>query len=165
MSDEPSAEQLVAWAQEQGAQENLQFQKNVSDLIKYGQETHGTENFDDARRAVDAALGPASNEFAKVVVEHNDPAQIIMHLAGNEQRLKKLATLPPAQRKVEIARIEAEYASHGHVSTSAVPAWKDTHSRGGRVSDEDWKHSYGDNLTDKQWHAEWDRRHAGEGRK
>jgi predicted ester cyclase len=165
MSDEPTAEQLVAWAAEQGAQQQLEFQKNVADLIKHGHETHGTEAFDEARRAVDAALGPHSDEFAATVVEHNAPDQIIMHLAANENRLKKLATLPPAQRKVEISRIEAEYASHGHVSTSMTPAWKDSHSRGGRVSDADWKSNYGSNLTNDQWSKEWDRRHGGEGRR
>jgi hypothetical protein len=165
MTDEVSAEQLVAWAQEQGAQQQLEFQKNVSDLIKHGQETHGAAAFDEARRAVDEALGPHSNEFAAVLVEHNAPDQILMHLSNNPDRLQRLAKLPPKQRAVEVSRIEAEFASHGHVTTSATPAWKGTHARGGRVSDEDWRHSYGANLTDDQWFKEFDRRAEGKGRR
>jgi hypothetical protein len=143
-----------------------QHAKNVNDLVEYGRQSHGSAAFDDASQRLVETLGnDKAQMFIADAMQFNAPDRVIMHLAANEIRLKKLATLPPAQRAVEIARIESEYASHGHTTTSATPAWRDTHAKGGRVSDEDWKHSYGDNLTDKQWHAEFDRRAEGKGRR
>jgi hypothetical protein len=143
-----------------------QHAKNVNDLVEYGRKAQGTAAFDDAAQTLVDTLGNDKAQlFVADAMQFNSPDQVIMHLANNPARLEKLGRLPPAQRAVEVARIEAEYSSHGHATTEATPAWKQTHKGGGRVSDADWKSNYGANLTDKQWHAEWDRRHAGEGRK
>jgi hypothetical protein len=69
-----------------------------------------------------------------------------------------LAKMSPARQAVEIARIESRMSSNGHVSTGADRAWTNPSTRSGRVSDEDWKRSYGANLSDEQFNKEFDRR-------
>jgi hypothetical protein len=158
--DEPlNAEQLLAQLQQRAQQGAQEHSKNVEELVEYGRTTQGSQNFDDASQVFVDTLG---QERAQAVladlVKFNAPDRVLMDLTNDAVRLEKFAKLTPHQQAVEIARMEARYASYGHVETGTTPAWKATHKSGGRVSDADWKHSFGDNLSDAQWHKEFDRR-------
>jgi hypothetical protein len=162
MPDEPlNAEQLLAQLQQRAQQGAQEHSKNVEDLIEYGRTTQGSQAFDDASEVFVSTLG---QERAQVVladlVKFNAPDRVLMDLTNDTARLERFSKLTAHQQAVEIARMEAQYASHGHVETGTTPAWKATHKNGGRVSDADWAHNYGANLSDKQWDREFDRRHA-----
>jgi hypothetical protein len=158
--DEPiNAEQLLAQLQQRAQQGAQEHSKNVEELVEYGRSTQGSRNFDDASQVFVDTLG---QERAQAVladlVKFNAPDRVLMDLTNDTARLERFSKLTAHQQAVEIARMEARYASHGHVETGTTPAWKATHKNGGRVSDADWKHSFGDNLSDAQWHKEFDRR-------
>jgi hypothetical protein len=68
-----------------------------------------------------------------------------------------LAKLSPARQAVEISRIEAQMAPHGHVNTGTDRLWKSPAVRG-RISDEDWARTAGEGLSDAAWNREFDRR-------
>ena len=159
MDEQLTAEQLLAHLQQQAQQGQQEHSKNVEELVEYGRTTQGSQNFDDASQVFVDTLG---QERAQAVladlVKFNAPDRVLMDLTNDTARLERFSKLTPHQQAVEIARMEARYASHGHVETGTTPAWKATHKNGGRVSDADWKHSFGDNLSDAQWHKEFDRR-------
>jgi hypothetical protein len=129
-----------------------------SALIQTGQERWG-ERFNEASQVVADKLGPEKVPgFMDVNRQMDLGPDIIMHLADNPGRLEALARLPVERMSTELARIEAQMSPHGRVTTDPNAAWKQTSSRTGRVSDVDWKRNHGANLTDEQWHREFDRR-------
>jgi hypothetical protein len=161
MDEQLTAEQLLAHLQQQAQQGAQEHSKNIEDLVEYGRTTQGSQNFDDASQVFVDTLG---QERAQAVladlVKFNAPDRVLMDLTNDTARLERFSKLTAHQQAVEIARMEAQYASHGHVETGTTPAWKATHKNGGRVSDADWNHNYGAGLSDKQWEREFERRQA-----
>ena len=92
------------------------------------------------------------------------PHDVIAHLGDNPARLKAFAALPPERQRTELARIEAQVGGAA-VRLGADPAWKAPEMKTSRVADEDWKTSFGANLSDSQWNKEFDRRQAARSRK
>jgi hypothetical protein len=132
--------------------------KTVDDLVEYGRTAHGADSFDTASQIVADKLG---NEATQLLVasaaEFDCPDRMITYLADNPAELERFAGLPLAQRVAELGRLEARFTPH-RARVGADPAWRATHRQGGRVSEADWKRGYGDQLSDKQWHAEFSRR-------
>jgi hypothetical protein len=58
------------------------------------------------------------------IMSHVTPHEIIAHLANNEPQLKAFAKLSTARQLTELARIEAQMTSNGHVNTGSEPLWK-----------------------------------------
>jgi hypothetical protein len=136
-----------------------QHANDVNAIIDIGRQHFGSAVFDEASQAVGEALGEGRvQEFMAIARQFDRPHELVIHLAGNEKQLKGLAKLSPARMTVELARIEAQMSSHGHVNTGADPAWKNPSTRSGRVSDEDWAASYGEGLSEKQFDKEFWRR-------
>lgn len=132
--------------------------KTVDDLVEYGRTAHGADSFDTASQIIADKLG---NEQTQLMVaaaaEFDCPDRMITYLADNLAELERFAGLPLAQRVAELGQLEARFTPH-RARVGADPAWRATHKQGGRVSDNDWKRGYGDQLSDKQWHAEFSRR-------
>jgi hypothetical protein len=131
--------------------------KDIDGIIEVGHAHYGKAGFDDAAQVVATAVGN-TDPLMDTLRQFDRPHEIIAHLANNETQLKALAKLTPARQAVELARIEARMTSNGHVNTGADPLWKTPAVRTGRVSDVDWKTSYGEGLDDRRWNAEFDRR-------
>jgi hypothetical protein len=135
-----------------------QHAREVNDIIEIGHTHYGRAQFDEASAAVAAGLGNKAQQFMAQVRGFDKPHEIVTHLADNPSRLEALAKLSPEQMGTEIARIEAQMSPHGRPAFGADPAWKNPAVKSGRVSDMDWKTTGGANLSDAQWHAEYDRR-------
>jgi hypothetical protein len=148
-------EQQLAAARAQMAL--AEHQREVNAIVEVGQANYGNAVFDEASQVVAAELGDRVGDVMLALRQFDKPADILVHLSNNPNRLKQLAKLNPARQVVELARIEAQMTSNGHTDTGADPAWKLPSAKGGRVSDEEW-HSGGDNLSDQKWHKEFDRR-------
>ena len=136
MDEQLTAEQLLAQLQQRARQGAQEHSKTVEQLVEYGRNEHGSQNFDDASQVFVQALGQErAQQVLADLVKFNAPDRVIVDLSNDTARLEKFAKLTPHQQAVEIARMESRYASHGHVETGSEPAWQQTHKKGGRVSD------------------------------
>jgi hypothetical protein len=132
--------------------------KDIDGIIEVGRAHFGAAGFDEASQVVAETLGDKTNAVMDTLRQFDKPHEVIAHLANNEGQLKALAKLSPARQAIEIARIEAQMASNGHVNTGADPLWKTPAVRSGRVSDEDWSRSFGEGLSERQFDKEFWRR-------
>jgi hypothetical protein len=139
--------------------------KDIDQIVEVGRTQFGNAGFDDASQVVAETLADKTNAVMATIAQFDRPHEIIAHLANNEPQLKALAKLSPARQAVELARIEAQMTSNGHVNTGAEPLYKQPALRSGRVSDEDWSRSFGEGLSDAQWFKQFDRRQASKGRR
>jgi len=160
---ELTAEEQLRHMQAQQSMGMAQHHKEVGEIIELGQNSYGKKDFDEASQVVADVLGEKAVNLMALVRGFDHPAEIVMHLAGNEQRLKDFAKLRPEQQGTELFRIEAQMSPFGQVRSGADPAWKDPEIRKGRVSDGEWSQNGGANLSDAQWHREYDRRMADKG--
>jgi len=156
----PTAEQLVAEAQRIQQAQIQEHAREVNEIYEMGEQEYGAAPFAESSQIFADKTGDRKHELLAMMRSMEDPAALITHLANNEQQLERLAKLSPDRQRTELSRIEAQMSSHGHVSTGPAPRWKQPAARTGRVSDSDWKTTYGANLTDAQWHKEFDRRMA-----
>jgi hypothetical protein len=132
---------------------------DVGEIIEIGRKHFGTATFDEASDTVAKALGGGKiQHFMNIARQFDRPHELVNHLAGNERQLQELAKMSPARQIVELGRIEARMAPHGHVPTGADPLWKTPAVRNSRVSDEDWGRSYGEGMSDKAFDKEFWRR-------
>jgi hypothetical protein len=140
-----------------------QHEKEVNEIVAIGQDNYGAQVFDDASQTIADKLGPRAQELMLLAKQFDAPHRLIVELSNNPEQLERLGKMPTARMITELARIESRMAPHGHVSTGAAPAWKG--QKGGRVSDTDWRANAGDNLSDKAWSREFDRRMAARGQR
>ena len=145
----------------QGAQPSLA--KDIDGIIEVGHVHYGKAAFDEASQNVADVLGEKSGPVMDMLRAFDKPHDVIAHLGDNPARLKAFAALTPERQRVELARIEAQLG--GPVRMGADPAWKAPEMKTSRVADEDWKTSFGANLSDAQWNKEFDRRQAARGRR
>ena len=158
MSDEQFEQQHQMSPQEQMAL--AQHAKEVEAIVALGRENHGDASFDRASQEVADAIGQERLQpFVAALKQFDRPDTVLMHLATNPDRLERISKLPLQRQLVEIAKIEAEHAPHGHSrDTGAQPLWTRPEARAnGRVSDDVWRRG-GDDLSDDKWFAEFDRR-------
>jgi hypothetical protein len=141
-----------------GQQQQPSLAKDIDGIIEIGRAHFGAAGFDEASQVVAETLGDKTNSLMDTLRQFDRPHEVIAHLSNNESQLKALAKLNPARQAIEIARIEAQMASNGHVNTGADPLWKTPAVRSGRVSDEDWSRSFGEGLSEKQFDREFWRR-------
>lgn len=163
--EELDALALVQQAQQLNRQASQQHNQELDVLVDVGRTHYGTRAFDEAAAAVVGVLGEKKDQVTTMLRELEKPQDVLMHLAENEAQLKALVQLSPARQRTELARIEARMTSYGHVPTGSEREWIRPESRTGRTSDQDWKASFGSNLSDRQWNAEFDRRQAAKGRR
>ena len=138
-----------------GQQQQPSLVKDIDGIIEVGRAHFGSAGFDDASHVVAEALGDKTQAVMDTLRHFDKPHEVIAHLANNEAQLKALAKLTPARQAIEIARIEAQISSNGHVNTGADPLWKTPAVRSGRVSAEDWSRSFGEELSEKQFDKEF----------
>jgi len=163
-SQQPQAPQQPLDPQQQRALEA--HRQDVLKVVEIGQKLYGTQPFDDASRNFTDAMGDASQTAMLVLKEFDQPAELIMRLADDPDRLRKFSKLPPARMAVEAARIQSEMKPYGKISTGDAPSWRGPAAYSGRVSDEDWSRNYGEALSERDWDREFNRRqtenrHAG----
>jgi hypothetical protein len=129
------------------------------EIVKAGRERYGRTAFDEASQTVGAALGSteAVQQFMHTIRQFDAPDDVIVHLSGNESRLREIAKLSAPRQAVEIARIEAQQAPYGHKVTGGERAWTVKEARTGKMSAEKWRETGGNELTDEQWGREFDR--------
>jgi hypothetical protein len=65
--------------------------------------------------------------------------------------------MPHARKLAKLASMEAQIAPHGNPTLGTTPAWASQSVRE-RPTDAQWKRSFGDELSDEQFSAEWERR-------
>jgi hypothetical protein len=153
---EYEVEQLKATLAAQGSHK----QSSVMDqLVEVCRTNFGEENFDRAAEVVVSKLGQErADVLRRALPSTNNPGEIITHLESNPNRLESMAKMSQDDFVFEIARIEAERGprtAHGN-----EPAWMNQAKHGGRVSDARWAATGGDELSDRAWHREFDRRMA-----
>jgi CO/xanthine dehydrogenase Mo-binding subunit len=155
----------AAALQQHYAQQQAQpsLEKDIRDIVEIGRTHFSTATFDDQSQTVADVLGDKKNQVLQILAEFDRPHEVIAHLAQNEAQLKKLATLSPARQVIEIGKIEARLSSS--VNTGADPLWKTPAVRSGRVSDADWKTSFGEGLDDKRFDKEFWRRQEERGKR
>lgn len=157
----PEIQQLFQQQQQMLQQQHQELVKDIDGVVDAGKSTYGVRAFDEAAQTVADALGQKSGALMVVLRDFDHPEAVIMHLAGNERRLKELAKLPAARIGVEVARIEAQLNSFGHVQTGSEPAWKRLAAQKGRISEEDWRLNGGDSMkNDAEWSRQFDKRMA-----
>lgn len=148
------------WAAAQHQMASAEHNRETGQIVEQGRRDFGTQTFDDASQVVAGALGERTPDIMLALRQFDNPAEIVMHLGGNEAQLKAIAKMPTAQQIVELARIEARLSSEHVPSAGALPKWKSEGARTGRVSDTDWGQNFGANLSERAWHKEFDRRQS-----
>lgn len=176
MTDQPDpqtyARDLVTAArQENSAQEQQEaYAKQVMlegrAISERGQIIWGRQTWDDAVGAVSKQISQrlgcseaeAQMRLAHDIRHYDRPDELIMHLAGNSDRMDRILGMTPQQQQVEFARIESQMSPFGRPSEGKRPAWQTVSNDGSRVSDSDWSRSGGSALSDQNFSREWDRR-------
>ncbi|HEY8006033.1 MAG TPA: hypothetical protein VIE66_04350 [Methylocella sp.] len=157
MAGEQPDQQLMEAAQAIALQTHA---KELGEIIELGRTEFGTGNFDDASQIVADKLGPRTQEAVAMLRQFDFPHRLVAELANAPEKLEKLAKMPAGRLAAELARIESRMTSNGHAITGADPAWKGPTVRG-RVSDADWKKSFGEGMSEAAFDKEFRRRQAG----
>jgi hypothetical protein len=129
-------------------------------IVENGRERHGASTMDTAIADLTEALGDAGvNQLVSLARGYNQPADLIVHLSNNPDRLKRLARMTPEEANVELARIESQMSPHGRPQSGKEPAWRQSVANKGNTTEEQWRRDYGSDISDDQeWSRRWDRR-------
>lgn len=147
MADDQSTRQ----AQEQMA--IAQLHQMAEKVIELGREEVGAETFDAMSKDVADAVGAENIGPVMASIVHTDaPQRIIQHLSENPDLAKSLAGMSQARRAQALGRIEAQLMPYGG-GGGAEPAWF-ARARGE-------KSGLGDDLSDEQWHKNFQRKYPG----
>lgn len=158
--DQQQQAALEAWKAQQGHAVVNEYQHDVDKIIEVGRAHFGNKTFDENSAIVAETAGGSEKvpDLMNVLRHFDRPADLIQHLAGNEDQAKQIARLSPERKAVALAGIAQQL---GHTTAiGATPAYKRPETLSGRMSDEDWNQGGSDLLTDAQFHREADRRAA-----
>jgi hypothetical protein len=160
MADYQDPAQVVQQLNQQLEQEGRRLYADGHAIVENGRERHGAATMDAAVQDLTEALGDAGvNQLVNLARGYNQPADLIVHLSNNPDRLKRLARMSVEEANVELARIESQMSPHGRAQGGKEPAWRQAAKTGGRTTEEDWRRDYGsDILDDQEWSRRWDRR-------
>jgi hypothetical protein len=158
-----TADQVIQTLQQQMEAAAKQHAQEVQEIVEHGRSTYGARNFDEASETIASNFKnpEALQGFMGVLRQCDMPADVVAHLGNNPDRAKRLAALSPARQATEIARIEAQLSSHGHVETGSERRWKDADRRAARISADDWRTNGGDTVKDDNvWSRQFDKHMA-----